>query len=281
MNEEELYLFDLNGYLVVEQVLTAAEVDEANAAIDHHADSPSTYASATCPCRANRRPSRERRAAAISAACWAGRNPGATCSASCCPTPASSPVLNQIVGPGFRMDHSPGLITMRKGAEGCTLHGSSGPHFDPNQYYVYRDGQMHNGLTVVAWQLSDVEEGDGGLCLIPGSHKANFACPRPIKLWHRRREIVRAITCRAGDAVIFTEAVTHGTLPWRSERERRSLLYRYSPANLAYATGYMPWPEQMLEGMTAEQRAILEPPYHRRLNRPELDDEGRLRETAG
>ena len=48
---------------------------------------------------------------------------------------------------------------------------------------------------------------------------------------------MRAITCRAGDAVIFTEAVTHGTLPWRSERERRSLLYRYTAANLAYATG--------------------------------------------
>ena len=42
----------------------------------------------------------------------------------------------------------------------------------------------------------------------------------------------------------------------------------------------MPWPEQMLEGMTPEQRAILEPPYHRRLDRPELDDAGRLRETA-
>jgi hypothetical protein len=32
----------------------------------------------------------------------------------------------------------------------------------------------------------------------------------------------------------------------------------------------------MLEGMTPEQRAVLEPPYHQRLQRPVLDDNGRL-----
>ena len=280
MNEEELYLFDLNGYLVVERVLTPGEVDEANAAIDRHADSINIrLGDLSLSGESTTLKGTTGRGDLGGMLGW--EEPWRNVFRLMLSHPRIIPYLNQIVGPGFRMDHSPGLITMRQGAEGHTLHGSSGPHFDPNQYYVYRDGQMHNGLTVVAWQLSDVEEGDGGLCLIPGSHKANFACPRPIKLWHRRREIVRAITCRAGDVVIFTEAVTHGTLPWRSERERRSLLYRYTPANLAYATGYMPWPEPMLEGMTAEQRAILEPPYHRRLNRPELDDEGRLRETAG
>lgn len=280
MNEEELYLFDLNGYLVLEEVLTPAEVDEANAAIDRHADAVNIrLGDLSLAGESTTLGGTTGRGDLGGMLGW--EEPWRDVFRLMLSHPRIVRFLNQIVGPGFRMDHSPGLITMRKGAEGCTLHGSSGPHFDPNQYYVYRDGQMHNGLTVVAWQLEDVEEGDGGLCLIPGSHKANFACPRPIKLWHRRREIVRPITCRAGDVVIFTEAVTHGTLPWRSERERRSLLYRYSPANLAYATGYMPWPEQMLEGMTAEQRAILEPPYHRRLNRPELDDAGRLRETAG
>ena len=280
MNEEELYLFDLNGYLVVEQVLTAAEVDEANAAIDRHADGINIrLGDLSLSGESTTLEGTTGRGDLGGMLGW--EKPWRNVFRLMLSHPRIVPFLNQIVGPGFRMDHSPGLITMRKGAEGCTLHGSSGPHFDPNQYYVYRDGQMHNGLTVVAWQLSDVEEGDGGLCLIPGSHKANFACPQPIKLWHRRQEIVRPITCRAGDAVIFTEAVTHGTLPWRSERERRSLLYRYSPANLAYVQGYMPWPEQMLEGMTPEQRAILEPPYHRRLSRPELDDAGRLRTTAG
>ena len=38
MNEDEKYLFDLNGYLVIEQVLTSNEVKAANVAIDRHSD---------------------------------------------------------------------------------------------------------------------------------------------------------------------------------------------------------------------------------------------------
>ena len=33
---------------------------------------------------------------------------------------------------------------------------------------------MHNGLTVVAFQLTDVPPGVGGLIVIPGSHKSNY-----------------------------------------------------------------------------------------------------------
>ena len=38
MNQEELYLFDLNGYLVIEDVLTQEEVTTANQAIDQNLD---------------------------------------------------------------------------------------------------------------------------------------------------------------------------------------------------------------------------------------------------
>ena len=38
MTPDEKYLFDLNGYLVVEDALTPEEVAEANAAIDRHLD---------------------------------------------------------------------------------------------------------------------------------------------------------------------------------------------------------------------------------------------------
>jgi len=38
MNQEELYLFDLNGYLVIEDVLTQEKVATANQAIDQNLD---------------------------------------------------------------------------------------------------------------------------------------------------------------------------------------------------------------------------------------------------
>lgn len=36
MNEEQKYLFDLTGYLIVEKALSTDEVAQCNAAIDHH-----------------------------------------------------------------------------------------------------------------------------------------------------------------------------------------------------------------------------------------------------
>ena len=38
MNDDEKYLFDLNGYLVVEDVLTVEEVEIANQAINQYSD---------------------------------------------------------------------------------------------------------------------------------------------------------------------------------------------------------------------------------------------------
>ena len=94
-----------------------------------------------------------------------------------------------------------------------------------------------------------------------------------MKRYEMHQEHIRQITGKAGDVVIFTEATTHGTLPWTADHQRRSLLFRYSPGNLAYAKGYLPtWPESMLEGLTPEQRAVLEPPYHTRLDRPVLEE---------
>jgi len=110
--------------------------------------------------------------------------------------------------------------------------------------------------------------------LIPGTHKGNYDCPQAIRKWEVHQDIVKQVTCKAGDVVIFTEAVTHGTIPWTAAHDRRSVLFRMSPGNLAYVQG--DWPESMLEGMTPEQRAVLEPPYHQRLQRPVLDDNGRL-----
>ena len=80
--------------------------------------------------------------------------------------PKIIPYLNQILGRGFRMDHQTFLLSMEKGAEGFIFHGSSGPDFDPNQYYIFQNGRMYNGLTVVIFQLTDVNVGDGGLSLI-------------------------------------------------------------------------------------------------------------------
>ena len=83
----------------------------------------------------------------------------------------------------------------------------------------------------------------------------------------------------------FTEALTHTTLPWMGSHQRRSLLVRYAPGNLAYATpgpsgvSYEPWEDSMLVDGSAEYLSLLEPPMqvnHPLMDRPMLDDEGEV-----
>ena len=275
MNDTQKYLFDLQGFLVVEGVLSKAEVAAANEAIERHADGiVERVGEASLSSDSKTMQGETGRGDLGGLLSW--EKPWCDPFRAMLAHPQITPYLNQLLGKGWRLDHNAGLISMRKGAEGHLLHGSSGPAFDRHQYYIFKDGQMHNGLTVVAWQLADVNPGDGGLALIPGSHKGNYACPQPIRKWEAHQDVVKQVTCKAGDVVIFTEAVTHGTIPWSADHDRRSVLFRMSPGNLAYAKGYNPWPESMLEGLTPQQRAVLEPPYHQRLQRPVLDDDGTL-----
>jgi ectoine hydroxylase-related dioxygenase (phytanoyl-CoA dioxygenase family) len=62
----------------------------------------------------------------------------------------------------------------------------------------------------------------------------------------------------AGDVVIFTEALVHGTAPWTADHERLVLLYKYSPGNSAWMGEY--YDLDQYTGLTEQQRRILAPP---------------------
>ena len=91
-------------------------------------------------------------------------------------------------------------------------------------------------------------------------------------------------SCRSlGADAAGRQATTHGTLPWTASHERRAVLARFCPASMAYmgpgGSGYgdsYRWGDDVLAGLNDEQRAVLEPPYHVRLRRPIIDDDGTL-----
>ena len=271
MTEDEKYLFDINGYIVVPGALSDEDIALANAAIDRHTEDirvrlgELSLAGGSEALRGS-----TGRGDLDGALTW--EEPYGRPFRDMLVNRTVVPYLHELLGTGFRLDHNLGILTMSKGAEGHVLHGSSGPAFDRHQYYIVREGRMHNGLTVVAYQLTDVNPGDGGLCVVPGSHKGNFPCPEAMRHGVAHGEFVKQITCKAGDCVIFTEAVTHGTLPWTADHPRRTALFRFSPGNMAYVPHA--WPEEMLAMMSPEQRLVMEPPYHPRLNRPALQAEG-------
>ena len=271
MNDREKFLFDLQGFLVVPEFLTHAEVDQLNAAVnanmdkcgkdDNHALGNSKTLVGT-----------HRRGMFTGMLTWP--KPWCQPFREIIVHKKAIPYLNAIHGRGWRLDHSPFILTADMDTEGLILHGSTNHQFFGAAYYIYTNGQMRCGMVVLQYQLADVEEGDGGLCVIPGSHKSNFPCPSEIREWEVNREVVYNIPAKAGDMIIFNEATIHGTLPWTSrERERRSLLVRYSPKYLHYAGGYYEpeFPEWVNE-LTEAQRSVLEPPYI--YNRPLLEDDG-------
>jgi ectoine hydroxylase-related dioxygenase (phytanoyl-CoA dioxygenase family) len=283
MTPAQKYYFDTAGYLILRGALSPSEVDAANAAIDHHS---SHFHERKDELRCNTHYGR--RSTALDGDGSTGRFDMAGMLAwekpYCDPFrdllvhPSTRPILNDILGSGYRLDHSPLVIEMHKGSNGHTLHGgrvdSSGrPSWDI--CYDCRNGEIRTQLVNVTVALTDVKKGDGGFCVVPGSHKSHFPPPDELRHYEDFTELVEQPAVKKGDILIFTEAALHGTLPWCSDQHRRSLLIRFSPAMVAYGRGYIPhWPAENLEGMTPAQLAVMEPPYNLRMNRPSLSSEG-------
>jgi hypothetical protein len=238
MNELERYLFDLQGFLVVEDVLAADEVARLNDAIDRHTDGV---------------PGHDGSDARIGGfLTW--EEP---LFRDLIDYPRMLPYLKTLLGEGFRLDHEYGMY-MGPGIKGLNLHGGGTP-YRPDQFYHFHNGQISNGLTVFSYALTDVQPGDGGFCCVPGSHKANFPCPAEVRRFEINPGCTAHVPIRAGSALIFTEALTHGTLDWAAPYERRALLYKYSPAHEAW--GRAGRGDAVLALMTERQRRVLEPPY--------------------
>ena len=56
---------------------------------------------------------------------------------------------------------------MEPGAEGGTLHGGGFEITDFSEQYMFKNGRIYTGLTVVEYMLADEGPGDGGLSVQP------------------------------------------------------------------------------------------------------------------
>jgi hypothetical protein len=237
VTSEEKFMFDLEGYLVVKNVLTPREVADMNATTDEVF--PSNYD--------------ETGTRGVSRVTLWG-----PAFQDLIDHPKIVPYLSELLGPKFRIDHDY-CIFMTKGGKRGGLHGGETDRA-PDHWYKYKDGVMRNGLTVVTYFLAPAKAGDGGFACIPGSHKSNFvtSLPKDVRAFERPAHYVVQPEAEAGDALIFTEALIHGTLPWTADRERRSLLYKYSPGHSAWSQNYYTLDE--FSDLTEQQKRILAVP---------------------
>lgn len=249
MNAHEKYLFDLQGFLLVENALDAEKVARLNELIDERM--------AEFPDAPNKRFGK--------VLTW---DKGVF---EVLDNPQIMPYLQEIISPHLRLDHDyldviRGDGTLKLGPIGAGLHGGSFP-FDPSQYFHFRDGRFRNGLTVVAYNLWDIAPGEGGFACVPGSHKSNFSYPNEWRdlMQNENQSFVRSVYGSAGSAIIFTEALTHGTLPWRGNDDRRTLFLKYSPHPLSWSKNYYDAIdyEKLYGDLSETQRTLLLPPSAR------------------
>lgn len=177
--------------------------------------------------------------------------------------PKVMPYLNTMMGPGWKMDHSPFMLCGGEGSTGLTLHGGTSRNPFQVNGYSYANDRMSCGMVVVAFQLHDVNEGDGGLAVVPGSHKSNYEMPPGLRYMEELTDMIHNPPAKAGDVIIFLEATIHGTIPWSNpNHERRSLLYRYTSKFMHHSGGtWTTVQPEWLRELTRAQRAVLEPPY--------------------
>ena len=143
-----------------------------------------------------------------------------------------NPLVNErlawMIDPGFVMTTCYTIVS-RNGAAGQPLHG--GWFYGAGHTYHFRDGQPRTEQVNIGWLLQDVETatGDGGLMLVPGSHKARLPLPRP-KQTSCDLPQVKHMQGVAGTVIMYTGTTTHGVRSWRNpHRERRFVNTKAGP----------------------------------------------------
>lgn len=172
--------------------------------------------------------------------------------------PASWPIVIELTRERPRLINGTLLVNRRQ--EGTRLHCAREDFGWGSTRYEVRNGQIFCDNLVVFPYLTDVNPGDGGLIVLPGSHKAEF--DRPFEMFYADGKItdeipdgVVSITPKAGDIVIISELLTHGTMPWKPDRDRRTLVLRYQPQHQGGTTNI---PEPILERLLPETRELIE-----------------------
>ena len=184
--------------------------------------------------------------------------------------PAWLPLVSRYVNSVNRLSIHETLLNVR--TRGGFLYIHSGGHV-PLSYMTFRQhntGAWMVGQINVMMALNDIGPGDGATVLVPGSHKATEVHPRlevegePITAASHERQGagnalgMREVHLRAGDVLLFTDAVTHGSAERTNPGYRRTVLYRYSPRHIRTRFNYQLSPA-LRERLTPERRAILEP----------------------
>ena len=263
MNEHERYFFDINGYLIVRNCLTKSQIGDLSDRLEkqRRQESKDVYGSD----RTVGLSVSTEEWTAPSLLEWGGMYLDLV------DIPTIAPYLESLLGVDYRLDHdylavitpdTPRRLYLHGGGQGAGGENDIVGTTDGGQcYFRYHDGRFFNGLVAVAFELDDVSSDDGGFACIPGSHKANIPLPEDLRQSASQDDLSSMVTkvgVSSGDAIIFTEALSHGTVPWTGTGERRTIFYKYTPHAVAWGPCFYNY--RNYPGLTDNQIKMLNPP---------------------
>ena len=139
MDAEQAYVFDVNGFIVLRNVLTQEELGELRALAK--------------PVEAGNMESMLHLKIYRDTMCH----------------PAVTPIIQQLCGDNYRLDHLNVHTHVAAGFKGGGLHGSHHPGGGAGFYQLLNGAQFLNGLISVTYELYDTHCNNGGFCCIPGA----------------------------------------------------------------------------------------------------------------
>lgn len=160
------------------------------------------------------------------------------------------------------------FINVRESGGYIGVH-SGGHNVDHHQRSGRRNGQWVCTLLSLLAPLTDVGPGDGATVVIPGSHKSDFPHPQQDRRGGISQgsgeQLVGAVEVhlKAGDALLFNDALCHGSAQRINPGQRRMITIRYVPAMYAHRFGYEPSAE-LAARLTPARLAIIQPSKPRR-----------------
>jgi hypothetical protein len=197
MTDEQKFLFDVRGWLLLPGVLGEAEI------------------------------------AAIKAHCLAGGDGFSGPAQELLDHPAIVPILNEILSErppaeeyyNFRCESS--FVTIRKAdwkpGDTQVPHVVRPPQGAGPMMYQCNGGRIYSALTRVVWELNPVRPGMGGTLFLSGSHKAKI--PYPPSIREPDNAHMESYGCPAGSVFIFTESLLHAGTAWKDTEHDRVAIF--------------------------------------------------------
>jgi ectoine hydroxylase-related dioxygenase (phytanoyl-CoA dioxygenase family) len=141
---------------------------------------------------------------------------------------------------------------------------SGGQHAIVRNQYRFVNGKFRCGQVNILMALTDIGPGDGGTLVVPGSHKSNFLHPQIAQNYADRQAYKSLpagaieVQLKAGDAILFVDALMHGATERTNPGERRAVIYRDGPSWGKTRHGFE-YSEELLARLTPARQKILQP----------------------